>query len=93
MPIKDSVDSVLTAWSKLPNKNKDTVSAFLEEHFLKAGSDSENVVPSDFNASPDYVNKILDPKLKSWGKKHTPNLSFGNKRALETTVQAVHNFP
>lgn len=66
MPMKYDVDTTLNNWKLINKNNVEDVKQFLTDNFMEAGSDLEEVIPSDFNDSPAYLDS-LNGELKQFG--------------------------
>ena len=90
MPIKTSVDAVLSAFQALPSSpsQRDIIS-FVFDNFEYPGSDVNTWTPNDWSSTPPALAQILDQQLSDWAY----NLNDIWKQLGRTTSAEVQDFP
>ena len=73
MPITQSPDVVLQAFDQLPKDSSTglpsnaTMQQFMATYFSSAGSDFNQISPSDFSSEPKgFLPNVTDPGVRSW---------------------------
>ncbi|XP_069985201.1 trehalase isoform X2 [Penaeus vannamei] len=74
MSLKASPNDTLRAFQDLMNEtgnkpSKEQVTAFVSENFNEPGSEFVKWTPPDWNPSPEFLDKVVDPELEQWGRK------------------------
>ncbi|XP_063587711.1 trehalase-like [Penaeus indicus] len=74
MSLKASPNDTLRAFQDLMDEtgnkpSKEQVKAFVNENFNEPGSEFVKWTPPDWNANPEFLDKVVDPDLEKWGRK------------------------
>ncbi|CAK6448710.1 unnamed protein product [Pipistrellus nathusii] len=89
MPMASHPDQVLQAFRRLASAHNHSVprpqlQAFVKEHFWPVGLELLSWVPEDWTASPRFLEKIADARLRSWaGQLHQLWKKLGKKMKLD----------
>ncbi|NP_001075759.1 trehalase precursor [Oryctolagus cuniculus] len=73
MPLSTAPDQVLQSFAELAATYNNTVpreqlEKFVQEHFQAVGQELESWTPGDWKESPQFLQKISDPKLRAWAE-------------------------
>uniref|UniRef100_A0A8I3MYF4 Trehalase n=1 Tax=Canis lupus familiaris TaxID=9615 RepID=A0A8I3MYF4_CANLF len=74
MPLNSAPDQVLQRFRELAATHNQSIPleqlrAFIQEHFQAGGQELQPWTPEDWKDSPQFLQKISDPKLRAWGGK------------------------
>uniref|UniRef100_A0A5G2R545 Trehalase n=1 Tax=Sus scrofa TaxID=9823 RepID=A0A5G2R545_PIG len=85
MPLSVAPDQVLQRFSELAQAHNFSIPQqelqdFIREHFQAVGQELQPWTPEDWKDSPQFLQKILDPKLRAWaGQLHQLWKKLGKK--------------
>ncbi|XP_074071309.1 trehalase [Macrotis lagotis] len=73
MPMTKTPDQVLSDFDELlkssgGNISRDHLETFVNEHFKDPGQEMEIWIPEDWKASPKFLEKIKDSRLRAWAE-------------------------
>ncbi|XP_043337851.1 trehalase [Cervus canadensis] len=89
MPLSLAPDQVLRRFRELAQAHnlsipRQELQAFVQEHFRAVGQELQPWTPGDWRDSPQFLQKILDPKLRAWaGQLHQLWKKLGKKMKPE----------
>ncbi|XP_072678371.1 trehalase isoform X3 [Canis lupus baileyi] len=74
MPLNSAPDQILQRFRELAATHNQSIPleqlrAFIQEHFQAGGQELQPWTPEDWKDSPQFLQKISDPKLRAWGGK------------------------
>ncbi|KAM5226873.1 trehalase [Hipposideros larvatus] len=85
MPLSSAPEQVLQSFKELANTHNNSIpqqqlQMFLKEHFQAKGQELQPWTPEDWKDSPQFLQKISDPKLRAWaGQLHQLWKKLGKK--------------
>ncbi|XP_019503008.1 PREDICTED: trehalase [Hipposideros armiger] len=85
MPLSSAPEQVLQRFKELANTHNNSIpqqqlQMFLKEHFQAKGQELQPWTPEDWKDSPQFLQKISDPKLRAWaGQLHQLWKKLGKK--------------
>ncbi|XP_055278471.1 trehalase [Moschus berezovskii] len=73
MPLSSAPDQVLKCFRELAQAYnlsipRQELQVFVQEHFRAVGQELQPWTPEDWRDSPQFLQKILDPKLRAWAE-------------------------
>lgn len=66
MPMKFDPEVVTANFNSLAIIDKDTLTQFLNDNFLPAGSDIVKYIPADYSTNPAFLSELTDPNMREW---------------------------